>query len=62
MRLCVDHFGGTKFDGRLIGLILTEFLFFKSIHLWSDSCQPIKKDIEKYYQANLKGRITDPTL
>lgn len=49
VRICLDLFGQTKYDGKVIGMILSEFLCFKTVEMWSEACGPKIQEISRFY-------------
>jgi len=49
VRICLDLFGQSKYDGRVIGIILSDFLCFKTVEFWSEACGPKVQEISRFY-------------
>lgn len=49
VRICLDLFGQTKYDGKVIGIIFSEFLCFKTVEMWSEACGPKIQEISRFY-------------
>ena len=51
LKICVDLFGQTKYDGKAISLILQDFQCFRMIQLFSDHCMSpsSESEINRYY-------------